>query len=183
MMALQRRLFVWVCAVGSILVVVTCSPAADPRQVVGGSLRQEQCPLGEEVELGGRGGGGGRRVMMVQVVGGLGAAAARTSCNTHHAAPLFLNTQDDADILHRLLKDCIKTGKLYTVWVPARRHAQHKRIERPLVESAVTSYGNVEYDWMSAHYNRTTDNIYLLSFPEKVNQRKGIICVRKPDQQ
>ncbi|XP_069181780.1 uncharacterized protein [Procambarus clarkii] len=145
--------------------------------------RQEQCPLGSEVEVGGEatsGDSSGRRVVvMVPVVGGLGASAARTSCRSRSTTPLFLNTQHDADVLHRLLKDCVKTGKLGSVWVPVRRHAQHKKVNRPLVETSVTSLGNVEYDWMSAQYNRSTDDITLLPFPEKVNQRKGIICVKK----
>ncbi|XP_066961375.1 uncharacterized protein [Macrobrachium rosenbergii] len=136
---------------------------------------RQQCSLGQEVSLKPE----GRRVMMVPVYGGLGAPAARTSCISHSASPLFLNTQDDADILHRLLKDCVKTGQLSSVWVPARRHLELKRIDRPDTQSRLTATGNVEYDWMSAHYNRTSDDITLLPFPKYIHERKGIICVKR----
>lgn len=138
------------------------------------SRSREQCPLGREVVLK----DGGQRVMMVPVFGGLGAAAARTSCISHSASPLFLNTQEDADVLHRLLKDCVKRRLLSSVWVPVRRYLELKRIDRPTVQSQVTPTGSVEYDWMSAHYNRTSDDITLLPFPKYIHQRKGIICVK-----
>ncbi|XP_053639185.1 uncharacterized protein [Cherax quadricarinatus] len=193
----QPRVFVLAFVAG--LVLVSCSPAPQlclraviceatmwkvqpldgarrNSSISSSERRQEQCPLGDEVVVGGS--DGRRAVMVVPVVGGLGASAARTSCRTRQARPLFLDTQQDADILHRLLKDCVKTGKISSVWVPARRHAHLKRINRPLAETTITSLGNVEYDWMNAQYNRTTDNITLVPFPEKVNQRKGILCVR-----
>ncbi|XP_042239042.1 uncharacterized protein LOC121877372 [Homarus americanus] len=180
-MELQRRVCVavWVFTL-AVLVICTPVPQEEGDGSSSGGLRQEQCPLGEEVEM--LEGGSGRRVVVAPVVGGLGAAAARTSCHTHQAKPLFLNTQQDADILYKLLKDCIKTGKISSVWVPARRSAHYKKINRPLANSTVASYGNVEYDWMSAHYDRQTDNITLLPFPEKTHQRKGIICIRKEEE-
>ncbi|ROT76139.1 hypothetical protein C7M84_005290 [Penaeus vannamei] len=106
----------------------------------------------------------------------MGAASCSTSCLAHSSSPLFLNSQDDADVLHRLLKDCVKARRMSSMWVPARRYVQHKRIHRPRAETLVTSSGHVEYDWMSAHYNRTSDDIVLLPFPKEINERKGIIC-------
>ncbi|KAG7159465.1 hypothetical protein Hamer_G004093 [Homarus americanus] len=102
-MELQRRVCVavWVFTL-AVLVICTPVPQEEGDGSSSGGLRQEQCPLGEEVEM--LEGGSGRRVVVAPVVGGLGAAAARTSCHTHQAKPLFLNTQQDADILYKLLK-------------------------------------------------------------------------------
>ncbi|XP_042883286.1 uncharacterized protein LOC122260202 [Penaeus japonicus] len=83
---------------------------------------REQCPLRQELVLEEN----GRRLLVVPVLGGMGAAAARTSCLAHASSPLFLNSQEDADILHRLLKDCVKARRMSSVWVPARRHVHHK---------------------------------------------------------
>ncbi|XP_069181570.1 uncharacterized protein [Procambarus clarkii] len=105
----RHRVCVSLCVAG--LVVATCSPAPQAqrsREANSSGGRQEQCPLGSEVEVGGEatsGDSSGRRVVvMVPVVGGLGASAARTSCRSRSTTPLFLNTQHDADVLHRLLK-------------------------------------------------------------------------------
>lgn len=124
---------------------------------------------------------------MVVVVGGLGAAAARASCRAHTSTPFFLNTQEDADLLYWLLKDCVKSGKVDSVWVPARRHTHHKKIDRPLAPPSPARHPAHrpahEYDWLSAHYDRASDTLALLPFPKRVMRRKGIICVRRQGQQ
>ncbi|XP_037775718.1 uncharacterized protein LOC119572850 isoform X1 [Penaeus monodon] len=163
----KRFSCVGLCVVAVTMTAITrAAPQTQPR---------EQCPLRQELVLEEN----GRRLVVVPVLGGMGAAAARTSCLAHSSSPLFLNSQEDADILHRLLKDCVKARRMSSVWVPARRHVQHKRIHRPVAEAPVASSGHVEYDWMSAHYNRTSDDIVLLPFPKEINERKGIICVRR----
>ncbi|XP_063844512.1 uncharacterized protein LOC135091079 isoform X1 [Scylla paramamosain] len=136
----------------------------------------EQCSLGREVSLGSD---SGRMVMTVVVVGGLGAGAARRSCHAHGASPFFLNTQEDADILRRTLKDCVKSDKLGSVWVPVRRHTSHKGVNRPAAGSGAPAHGNLEYDWMSAQYNRGSDTISLFPFPPRNIRRRGIICEGK----
>ncbi|XP_045122011.1 uncharacterized protein LOC123510733 isoform X2 [Portunus trituberculatus] len=137
---------------------------------------KHQCSLGSEVSMGGE---GERVVMTVVVVGGLGAGAARRSCHAHGATPFFLNTQEDADILRRTLKDCVKSDKLGSVWVPVRRHTSHKGVTRPAAGSGAPAQGNLEYDWMSAQYNRASDTISLFPFPPRNIRRRGIICERK----
>ncbi|XP_047468404.1 uncharacterized protein LOC125024644 [Penaeus chinensis] len=161
----KRFICVGLCMVAATMTAVARA-APQPR---------EQCPLRQEIVLEEN----GRRLVVVPVLGGMGAAAARTSCLTQSSSPLFLDSQADADILHRLLKDCVKARRMTSMWVPARRHVQHKRIHRPVAEAPVTSSGHVEYDWMSAHYNRQSDDIELLPFPKEINERKGIICVRR----
>lgn len=77
----------------------------------------------------------------------------------------------------------MKTEKLGSVWVPVRRHASHKGVERPADGAGHPAHGNLEYDWMSAHYNRTSDAVMLFPFPPKNNiRRRGIICERKDDE-
>ncbi|XP_050732834.1 uncharacterized protein LOC127006683 isoform X2 [Eriocheir sinensis] len=154
----------------------TVSLPALPTQVAA----RGPCALGREVVVGAE---DERAVMVVLVVGGLGAGAARRSCHAHGATPFFLNTQEDADILRRILKDCVKTERLGSVWVPSRRHASHKGVELPADGAGGPARGNLEYDWMSAHYNRTLDTIMLFPFPPKNTiRRRGIICERKDDE-